>query len=430
LADRLWDLATDPVRSDIPSRDDDDLLGRGRLRSPVLVEATRMLWTRSSLKGRVVIEDAEAAQSSAETWAPNKGIAIFTDGSKLEDGWTGCAAVWKGPDGCWQGRKLFMGRNKEVFHAELYAIWVGLMSARKHQDEWEAVGPKSLTIFTDAQAALKRIRNDDPGPGQWLARRILRTERQLRQAGWTTEFRWIPGHRGIEGNEVADQWAKEGAGASGAEHLPPEEESITTLAHVARGVTEKKWHEHLAWVKERCHGKRYYHLKESQRADPVASHARKAVASRFYQLRMGKARIGPYLAMVGQAENDKCWWCGSGASQTREHLFKHCSRWKDQRVTMWRDIGKATRTGWKRTTRNTSMAQLFGDERCTPAILEFLAQTEVGTTGRLHARRFWGDSGGAAHGGSDSDLEEDGDDGETGYEDERVSMEHEAGVGT
>jgi hypothetical protein len=28
------------------------------------------------------------------------------------------------------------------------------------------------------------------------------------------------------------------------------------------------------------------------------------------------------------------------------------------------------------------MAQLFGDHRCTPAILEFLAQTEVGVTGR------------------------------------------------
>jgi hypothetical protein len=57
------------------------------------------------------------------------------------------------------------------------------------------------------------------------------------------------------------------------------------------------------------------------------------------------------------------------------------------------------------------MAHLFGDERCTPAILEFLAQTEVGTTARLQARRIWEDSGGAAHGGSD--LEDDGDDGGT-----------------
>jgi hypothetical protein len=51
---------------------------------------------------------------------------------------------------------------------------------------------------------------------------------------------------GIEGNEVADRWAKEGAGASsGAEWLPREEASITTHAHVARGITEELllvWH--------------------------------------------------------------------------------------------------------------------------------------------------------------------------------------------
>jgi hypothetical protein len=50
-------------------------------------------------------------------------------------------------------------------------------SARDHKNGWAALGSKSNTIFIDAQAALKRIRNDDPGPGQWLVRRILRTER-------------------------------------------------------------------------------------------------------------------------------------------------------------------------------------------------------------------------------------------------------------
>jgi hypothetical protein len=140
------------------------------------------------------------------------------------------------------------------------------------------VGPKSITIFTDSQAALKRIKNDDPGPGQWLARRILRTERQLRQAGWTTEFRWVPGHEGVEGTEAADRWAKAGAaGALGTDRLPRREESTTTLAHIARGITEAKWQEHLAWVKERCRGKRYYLLQERQRKDPVAFSAKKAL---------------------------------------------------------------------------------------------------------------------------------------------------------
>jgi hypothetical protein len=58
LADRLWDAATDPVSKDVPEADKDPHPpGRGRLRSPVAVEATRMLWTRSSLKGRVIMED-------------------------------------------------------------------------------------------------------------------------------------------------------------------------------------------------------------------------------------------------------------------------------------------------------------------------------------------------------------------------------------
>jgi hypothetical protein len=100
LGDSLWGAATDPIHNDIPDGDG-NLSRRERLRSPVLVEATRMLWTRSSLKARVVVEDAEAAQSTAEAWTrmPHKGIAIFTAGSTFEDGHTVCAVVWKCPEG-------------------------------------------------------------------------------------------------------------------------------------------------------------------------------------------------------------------------------------------------------------------------------------------------------------------------------------------
>jgi ribonuclease HI len=105
---------------------------------------------------------------------------------------------WEGMEGVWQGRKMFMDRKKEVFDAEeVHAIWMGLTAARDHEDDCAAFGPNAVIIFTHAQAALERIRNDDPGPGQWLVRRILRTE-----------YLWVPGHKG---NEVADEWAKDAA---------------------------------------------------------------------------------------------------------------------------------------------------------------------------------------------------------------------------
>jgi hypothetical protein len=110
--------------------------------------------------------------------------------------------------------------------------------------------------------------------------------------------------------------------------------------------------------------------------------APKNFATRFYQLRMKKAPTGPYLGEIRQAMNDKCWWSGSDTSQTREHLFTHCRRWKDQQASMWRDLRKVTNEKWM--ARNTSMAQMFGHERCTAPVLEFLEPTEVGMIAIVH----------------------------------------------
>jgi hypothetical protein len=64
---------------------------------------------------------------------------------------------------------------------------------------------------------------------------------------------------------------------------------------------------------------------------------------------------------------------------------------------MWCAVKKAT--GRKRTARNTSMAQLFGDVRCTAAILDFLRTTDVGVRGgkerRLEVGEDDGEDGGA-----------------------------------
>jgi hypothetical protein len=57
----------------------------------------------------------------------------------------------------------------------------------------------------------------------------------------------------------------------------------------------------------------------------------------------------------------------------------------------------------ERRARNTSMVLLFGDERCTAAILEFLATTAVG----LRGGRAWQLEGDEEDGREEDDREED-----------------------
>jgi len=61
----------------------------------------------------------------------------------------------------WTGEGYHLGTNKEVFDAELYAIYRSVMrfgKRREHDQEY--------TIFVDSQAAMKTCLTGHQGPGQ------------------------------------------------------------------------------------------------------------------------------------------------------------------------------------------------------------------------------------------------------------------------
>jgi len=64
-----------------------------------------------------------------------------------------------------------------------------------------------------------------------------------------------------------------------------------------------------------------YRSRKRMRPDLTPAKASKAVASRFYQFRMGHALIGPYLKNIGGRASDTCWFCDR-VKQSREHLFE------------------------------------------------------------------------------------------------------------
>jgi hypothetical protein len=116
---------------------------RGRTETTVLLEEAE------TLDAETIQEDEKSAKAEAEGVRP--GITMFTDGSRLDDGTTGYAVAWKKGES-WVGVKNHMGHNQEAYDAECAALARDLEEVAKRR-----MVPERVTIFTDAQAAIRRM---------------------------------------------------------------------------------------------------------------------------------------------------------------------------------------------------------------------------------------------------------------------------------
>ena len=111
------------------------------------------------MRAEVHLEKKEEALKTAKEWT-NQESTIWTDGSRLEDGSVGAAvAYWR--EGSWVRRGSYLGKNKEVFNAEVFAIHQALEILRDRDER-----NTHYMVFSDSQAAISRVQHDRTGPGQ------------------------------------------------------------------------------------------------------------------------------------------------------------------------------------------------------------------------------------------------------------------------
>jgi len=146
----------------------------------------------------VIIQEEEQALKEAKL--ERDGLVLWTDGSRKEDEWVGCAVVWK-EEGRWNKMRTHLCRQKEAFDAEMYAMSEAMKIADEKAEKEKFT---RVTVFTDSQATLRRIQLDEPGPGQVLALRTMNWTDALARKNIPVQYRWVPVHKGIEGNEEAD----------------------------------------------------------------------------------------------------------------------------------------------------------------------------------------------------------------------------------
>ena len=119
-----------------------------------------------------------------------------------------------------------------------------------------------------------RLVAEEPGPGQKYAVQARRWIATLRAArpDVRIEIWWLPAQKGVEGNEKANEWAKQKAEEPdargvewlrygylyGARWMPPPR----SLADLMCEISEKKWDEAWNWSKERVNAKKYWMKKQ------------------------------------------------------------------------------------------------------------------------------------------------------------------------
>ena len=239
---------------------------------------------------------------------------IFTDGSRRSEPEVavGAAAVVMGGDvvGKWR-----LSGDCSVFESEMYAIYRAVKW-------WCDVGEERAVIFTDSLSCIESLKNRRQN-NNYYKYQILREIQRANRNEDCLIIEWLPAHRGIVGNELADQAAKD------ATNL---EVTTNTVLHYRSGrnsirrameaVWNRRWHEqredrHLTQIKERIEYWAVSSMPRDRRAETVMA-----------RLRIGHAGVRAHLYRFGLHNSPLC---ECGEAENVKHVLVDCELWRGER---------------------------------------------------------------------------------------------------
>ncbi|KYQ54710.1 Gag-Pol polyprotein [Trachymyrmex zeteki] len=128
-----------------------------------------------------------------------ESTVFYTDGSKVDHSTYVGAAVFSPQLQAELMYKLFSYTS--VFSAEAYAIYNAItISIDLHL--------RKVTIVTDSRSVLEAVKGTCIRTNNYLILLIRARIEEAENEGTRIQFLWVPSHRGITGNEKADQLAK------------------------------------------------------------------------------------------------------------------------------------------------------------------------------------------------------------------------------
>ena len=159
-----------------------------------------------------------------------------------------------------------------------------------------------------------------------------------------------------------------------------------SLANVKRVISEAVTKGTKRYIREHSNHKKSAKT-DTLDMNQTVRKEQKRDAAVFWQFACGHALTGDYLKnMIKKDEQDECWYCETGAQQTRTHLFPKCRAFREEQREMGKAVKEAVRKRQEKRgggrVNGMPLKKLFAMECTTKAVLVFLKKTRIGRTGR------------------------------------------------
>ena len=209
----------------------------------------------------------------------------------------------------------------EVFDAELFAI----EKAFKIAWENKQLNTDKVWIFSNNQAAIKRLKNTSLKAGQYYIQTIRKWAKKFQNIAIQLQLEWVPGHMNIKGNELIDKAAKKGT-----ELQYIFLKSYISLAFIKRKIRETgliDWNN--TWLEFKLKGKYYKQFKCKPNWKSSVKIVKKQIFSSFFQLKIGHEYFKSYLNKAPDSYLDVCFIYN--IKKNLEHLLLYCKRYSSIR---------------------------------------------------------------------------------------------------
>jgi ribonuclease HI len=240
----------------------------------------------------------------------NEEEVWFTDGSKTNEN-TGFGIYGYTTN---ERISVSTGHSMTVFQTEILAI----KNCAEHLLEKSDHG-KTITIYSDSQAALKALNNYST-----RSKLVHETKTKLNALGAQNNLSlsWVPAHCGIEGNEIADALAKQGANDK---FIGPEPYVGVSRSEIKTKIKRRlviAWNQYWNSCEGLRHSKNFIRGIDSNRSKIILNYPRKNIRLIIGFL-TGHYPLKARLKLMQLGTDDECRWCLE-EKETAEHLLREC----------------------------------------------------------------------------------------------------------